>query len=66
MLFNEPFGAPGVVSPREYDWRKQFVGLAKGLRKGRFEPFALLDVGKVLGLAQYAHDLEEENRRLRG
>lgn len=45
----------GTVHPTEYNWKKQFGGLK--IENGVFQE---LDVGKVVGLAVYAEELEIE------
>jgi Zn finger protein HypA/HybF involved in hydrogenase expression len=52
----------GCVHPREYNWKKQMLDTKK-LFEREHEPFIPMDVGKILGLAQYACDLEDENAR---
>jgi hypothetical protein len=55
----DPFFCFGRVDPRElgWDWRGQFAEIAlKNLKN--CEPFVPMDVGKILGLANYASELE--------
>ena len=44
---------PGTVMPDEYDWQDQFNF------KGVYEPYILMDVGKVRGLAIAYEELLE-------
>ena len=62
-MFKDVF-IPGIVRPKEYDWKKQFEQLAKDYSRN-YAPFISLDTGKVLGLAQYADELEQENVELK-
>jgi hypothetical protein len=58
------FDVPGNVHPSTYDWKKDFGGLALSTRQSRIF-YIELDVSRVLGLAQYAEELENQVRGLR-
>ena len=64
LLFKEDY-IRGKLHPKEYDWKNQCQQLAEDYKFSDYPPFMLIDIGKVLGLAQYACELEEENRVLK-
>ena len=65
MLFNYVH-IPGMVHPNEYNWKEQFRKLGHEYKaQSPHEPFISMDIGKVLGLAQYASELEEEIKKLK-
>ena len=49
----------GLVSPKEYDWKKQFSTI------NPCGDFIEMDTGKVCGLAEYANKLEQQVAELR-
>lgn len=58
---NDPFFIYGLVSPDEWDWRKEGKSTAKNHWKDPFT-FIRIDVGKYLGLIERL-DLLEANQK---
>ena len=59
MKKGHSFRVVGMVHPTEYDWKRQFASCARIVRR-TCETERVFDVGKVLGLAEYADELEEK------
>jgi hypothetical protein len=53
------FECPGNIHPLTYDWKKDFGGLAQSTRETRLF-YMEVDMSRVLGLAQYTEELEEQ------
>jgi len=59
-----PFGVIGLVDPSEYDWFSQFKKAALIAYENN-EVFRVFDVGKIMGLCNAYHNLQQENAELR-
>lgn len=54
----------GCVSVSEYNWKKDILKMKKQYDRG-LNPYLECDIGKILGISQYALDLEEKCKELK-
>jgi len=57
------FSMIGLVHPSEYNWKEQMLDVKKIAHKTS-QLMLMVDVGKVMGLAQYAQELEKKVEEL--